>query len=144
MMLHPAVTIYGLEDGRHALAPGQTVLLLSAEGAGAWAGVLWWKALIDRLHVEFAENSFSDLLDCAASPGAAMAALRVGCPALVLRRTVPAWPAVAAAAASLGAELYPTRPESLDLARPGAARRLPDWLALSPGGAGVAPAGKSE
>lgn len=141
MMQHPAVTIHGLEDGRRALAAGLPVLLLSPEGAGAWAGALWWQALIDRLRVEFPGISFTDRLDCAASPGAAMAALRVGCRALVLRREVPAWPAVAAATASLGGELFASRPESLDLAGPGAGRRLPDWLGHSHG---VAPPKKTE
>lgn len=128
MMLHPAVTIHGLEEARRALTPGRPAVLLSAPGAGAWAGALWWRRLIDLLHVEFPEISFSDLLDCGDAPGAALAALRTGCRALVLSRAVPAWPAVAALARTLGAELQSVRPESLDLAMPGAEGRLDSWL----------------
>ncbi len=128
MMLHPAVTIHGQEEARRALAPGLPVVLLSAPGAGAWAGALWWRRLIDLLHVEFPGVSFADLLDCGDSPGAALAALRTGCRALVLARAVPAWPAVDALARTLGAELQALRPESLDLAMPGAERRLASWL----------------
>lgn len=128
MMLHPAVTIHGLDEGRWGLATGLPVTLLSAPGAGAFAGVLWWRGIVARLALEFPAVALTDLLDCADAPGTAMAALRAGQRAVVLAGNVPAWPAVDAAARALGAHLFADRPESLDLAAPGARRRLDAWL----------------
>ena len=57
-----------------------------------------------------------------------MAALRVGQRLLVLDPACPGFPAVAAAAATLGASVLPARPVALDLAAPGAERLLAAWL----------------
>jgi hypothetical protein len=73
------------------------------------------------------------VLDCADSPGHALAALRAGMRLLVLDPACPAFAAVAGAAAELGAEVWPTRPPALDLGRldlrkPGARDKLAAWL----------------
>jgi hypothetical protein len=73
------------------------------------------------------------VLDCGASPGHALAALRAGCPALVLCATCPAFAVLAGAAAEARAILWPAAPDSLNLSelRAGDARaaaRLRDWL----------------
>jgi len=52
----------------------------------------------------------------------------VVCDSVVLDRTAPGWSAVAAIATSLGGEVLTSRPPSLDMAHPAAARRLHDWL----------------
>jgi hypothetical protein len=70
-----------------------------------------------------------DILDCADAPGRAIAAIRVGQRILILAQTVPGFPAVAAIAAARGLILLADRPPALDLADPGALRRLPAWLA---------------
>jgi hypothetical protein len=77
---------------------------------------------------EFPDTPAEDILDCGAAPGFAMAALRAGQRQLVLDPTCPAFAAVAAAAARLDAVVLGTRPPALDLAEPGAARRLVDWV----------------
>jgi len=133
MILHPAVVVHGLDDVRTALRPGRPVILLSAPGAALYAGCLWWRALIARGRAEFPDSAAgdvpADVLDCAGAPGHAMAALRVGQLGLVLDPACPAFAAVTAAAATLGATVLPGRPPALDLATPGAARLLAGWLA---------------
>jgi hypothetical protein len=121
MIFPPAVVVHGLRQARTALAPGLPVTLLSARGAALIAGCGWWRALMQAAGAEF------DILDCADAPGYAMAALRIGQRAIVLDPG-PAFPAVSAAAATLGAIVLPERPPALDLAEPGAERRLPAWL----------------
>jgi hypothetical protein len=128
MILHPAVVIHGLDHVRTALRPGRPVILLSAQGAALFAGCLWWRALIEHSQAEFPGAVTADLLDCADAPGYAMAALRVGQRRLVLDPACPAFPAVAAAASRLGADVLPCRPPALDLGEAGARRQLETWL----------------
>jgi hypothetical protein len=68
-----------------------------------------------------------DILDCAAAPGTAMAALRIGQRRIVLDPG-PAFTAVSAAAATLGAVVLDARPAALDMGERGAERRLAAWL----------------
>lgn len=128
MILHPAVVVYGRNHVDLALRPGRPVILLSAPGAALFAGCLWWRELIAQGRAAFPATVMADVLDCADAPGQAMAALRVGLRRLVLDPACPAFPAVAAAAVSLGASVLPGRPPALDLAAPGAGRRLAGWL----------------
>lgn len=121
MIFPPAVVVHGLRQARAALAPGLPVTLLSARGAASYAGCGWWRALMQAAGAEF------DILDCADAPGYAMAALRIGQRAIVLDPG-PAFAAVSAAAATLGAIVLAERPVALDLAEPGAERRLLAWL----------------
>ena len=131
-MTPPAVVVHGLPHLRAATAPGLAVTLLSGPGAAIYAGCGWWRALM-----ALGAGSNPDILDCADAPGRAMEALRAGCRLLVLDPAVPAWPLVASRAAVAGARLLPARPPALDLASPGAARRLAAWL----GGDSAAPLG---
>ena len=121
MIFPPAVVVHGLRDARAVLAPGLPVTLISARGAASYAGCGWWRALIEAAGAEF------DILDCADAPGYAMAALRIGQRVIVLDPG-PAFAAVSAAAATLGAVVLAERPAALDLAEPGAERRLLAWL----------------
>jgi hypothetical protein len=122
MILHPAVIVHGLADVRAALAPGRPVTLLSAPGAGLYAGCLWWRSLVGEVGAD-------SVLDCADGSGAALAALRVGANRLVLWREAPGWDAVAAIAAGQGGFVLPEAPAALDMAERGAGRRLEAWLA---------------
>ena len=137
MILHPAVVVHGPGHVRAVLRrdgpPARPVILrpvtlLSAPGAAGFAGCLWWRELVAQARDEFPDAVLNDVLDCAAAPGHAMAALRVGQRRLVLDPACPAFAAVTAAAATLGAEVLACRPPALDLAEPGALRRLPGWL----------------
>jgi hypothetical protein len=122
MFFPPAVVVHGLDDAHSALRPGLPVTLLSARGAALFAGCGWWRALMAAAEAPI------DILDCADAPGHAMAALRIGQQNLVLDPACPAFAAVTAAAGSLGARVLPGRPPALDLADPGAERRLLAWL----------------
>jgi hypothetical protein len=124
-----SVVVHGLAQARAALRPGYPVMLLSAPGAASYAGCLWWRELIAAARSLHPGTPALDLLDCAAAPGHAMAALRVGQRLLRLDPACPAFPAVADAAATLGAHVLPARPPALDLAARGAERRLAGWLA---------------
>lgn len=134
MMSHPAVIVHGLADARMALAPGLPVTLLSAPGAALYAGCLWWRELVEAAAREHPYVAFEDILDCGDSPGRAMAALRIGQRALILSPGVASFPTVAAIAASQGGRVLPAPPAALDLAHPGAARRLRVWLQAAPPG----------
>lgn len=143
-MLPPAVTVHGLADARRALAPGRPVTLLSAEGAGCFAGCGWWRALVGCARAQApgiaAAAETPDVLDCAGSPGRAVEALRAGCLWVVLAPSCPAFADVADRAAALGARVLARRPASLDLgtlggtlgrrrgARDGGPRASPDLL----------------
>ena len=131
-MSFPAVIVHGLADASEALAPGLPVTLLSAEGAALFAGCLWWRALVETARREHPATPIEDILDCADSPGRAMAALRIGQRTLVLSPRVAGFEAVATAAAAQGSRVLSMAPPALDLAKPGAARRLRAWLAGPP------------
>lgn len=121
MFFPPAIVVHGMGDARAALAPALPVTLLSARGAATYAGCGWWRALMHSV------SAVSDILDCADAPGQAMAALRIGQRVLILDPG-PAFAAVRAAAETLGARVLAERPPALDLAEPGAQRRLRAWL----------------
>lgn len=128
MAFPPAVVIHRIEDARIALAPGVPVTLLSGPAAALYAGCGFWRALIGLCCAEYPDARAPDILDCADASGYALAALRLGQPALVLASDAASRAAVAAIAAETGAVLLATRPPALDLAVRGAARHLADWL----------------
>lgn len=121
--LPPAVVIHGLGHAVAALAEGLPVTLLSAPGAGCYAGALWWRALVAQARAAHPATPCTDILDCADAPGHAMAAIRAGQAILVLDPACPAFPRIAALARTL-----PARPPALDLGTRGAERRLRAWL----------------
>jgi hypothetical protein len=128
----PTVTVHSLAQAVAALAPGREVTLLSGPGAACYAGCGWWRALVERARARHPETPVEDILDCADAAGRAFEALRIGQRALVLWPQCAAYAAVAAAAIECNAILLAERPASLDLALPGAARRLAAWLGENP------------
>lgn len=126
----PCLVVHGTADVRAALLPGLKAVLLSAPGAAMYGGAGWWRALVAA--APRPELVAADILDCADSPGRALEALETGCRILVLRAPEPLFGQVAASARSVGATLLTARPPALDLAQPGAARKLPEWLAIPP------------
>jgi hypothetical protein len=125
----PAVVIHGAADVDRACAPGLRVTLLSAPGAAIFAGPGWWLALIRQSRARHGALIAGDILDCGDAGGLALAALRLGQRTLILDRGCAAFDAVAATAGGLGACLLAIRPAALDLAAPGAERRVAAWLA---------------
>jgi hypothetical protein len=133
MKSYPAVTVHGLEDARTVLRLGRPVTLLSARGAALAGGCRWWRELVAAAREEAPATPCEDILDCADAPGRAMAALRVGQRALILAPGVPAFAAVTAAAATLGALVLAARPDAPDfapreMATPRGMARLRNWL----------------
>jgi hypothetical protein len=144
----PAVVVHGLDQAIAALAAAgpRGVLLLSAPGAGGFAGAAWFLAVVaaaQRLHPAV---RCAAALDCADAPGHALAALHAGAAIIVLDGGCPAFGAVAAAAAEAGATVLPARPAALDLGRADLRRRddharLAAWLAIeAPQGSPTSPA----
>jgi len=125
----PAVIVRGGRDVAIVLALGRRVTLLSAAGAAAFAGPLWWAALVRHARAKHPDLVAFDILDVADAPATALAAFRCGCRAVALDAACPAWCGVASVAREVGAALLDAVPPALDLAEPGAARRLAAWLA---------------
>lgn len=145
--LPPAVVVHGYEQARTALAPGLPVLLLSALGAAAYAGAGWWRSMIDQALAAHGgpgaprPSNAPDALDCSDLAGRALEALSVGCRIIVLH-PCPAYPAIVERAGLVSARVLSARPPALDLAEPGAERRVTAWLARSSAGGGrMAPTG---
>jgi hypothetical protein len=137
----PAVTVHGFAQACNVLRPGRPVTLLSAPGAALYAGCLWWFELVAAAREKWPATPCIDILDCADAAGRAMAALRVGQKMLILDPASPAFPAVRAAAATLGASVLGERPPALDvaaldLAKPYGQARLLCWLEGDPHAAG--------
>lgn len=140
--------MHGLAQAEAALSAAgpRGVLLLSAPGAAGFAGPAWFLEVVAeaaRRHPGVPQRA---ALDCGGAAGTALAALRAGVRLLVLDGACPAFPAVAAAAAEAGAEIWPGRPRSLDLGRLDLGRRddlarLRAWLAMeAPQEGGTPPA----
>ncbi len=130
------MTVHALDDACAALAAAgpRGVLLLSAPGAGVFAGPGWFLALVAQAAAQSPVTEVEAALDCADAPGTALAAIRAGARLVVLDGACPAFAAVAAAAAEAGARVLPGRPPSFDLGRVdlrrrGGAARLAAWLA---------------
>lgn len=134
----PAVVVYEAAGAAAALALAgpRGVLLLSAPGAAGLLGAPWFLGLAAEAAARVPPPlpPWQAALDCADAPGHALAALRAGARLLVLDPACPAFAAVAAAAAEVGAALLPARPPALDLrgidpARPAGRARIAAWLA---------------
>jgi hypothetical protein len=126
MKLPPALVVHGLLQARTALAPALPVTLLSAPGAGLYAGAGWWLALIQAAS-EGGEPPVH-ILDCGAAAGRALEAARAGQPLVVLRAPDDIFQEASAIAASYGTILLPSAPRSLDLATFSGERDMLAWL----------------
>jgi hypothetical protein len=130
MQAGPAVIVNGLDDAVTALraARGAPVTLLSAPGAALYAGCLWWQQVVRQALAAAPDAEAADLLDCADASGFALSAFRIGLRRIVLHPASPGRAALLAIAAQCGAVVLAEAPPALDLAKPGAARRLEAWL----------------
>jgi hypothetical protein len=76
------VVVHSLAQARAAVAAAATlgvgVTLVSAAGAGGYAGPLWFKALVDAARHDHPKIAVAAVLDCADEAGTALAALRAG------------------------------------------------------------------
>ncbi len=138
-----AVVVHGAVMAAAALAAvpaGRGVRLLSAAGAAGSLGAAWFLGIVSLAAATHPGVPHWAALDCGAAPGQALAALRAGARRLILDPDCPAFAAVAAAAATVGAELWMARPPALDLGgldlRHAGGRRLAEWLTAAPETAG--------
>lgn len=133
----PAVVAHGVGQAEAALAAAGAhgVLLLSAPGAGGFAGAAWFLAMVRAAAARHPGIRHQAAIDCADAAGTALAAVRHGARTVVLDGACPAFAAVAAAAAEAGAVLLPARPPALDMGALDLGRRddlakLRAWLAI--------------
>jgi hypothetical protein len=97
------VVARGLGDVERAVARGlATMVLLSPPHATSWGGVGWWRALADAARQQFPGRIAADVLDCGEAAGLALAAIRMGQGALILRATAAGRAHVVAIAAAAG------------------------------------------
>ena len=118
--------VHGAEDVRRVLAAanGRAVILLSAPGAAGFGGAAWFLAACAE-----ARAIDTVVLDCADAPGRVLQALRAGARAVVFTGPQAMADRLDSIAREAGATLLRARPPALDLGAPGAAARLPQWLA---------------
>ena len=119
-----AMAVLALDAGRETGCPA---ILLSAPGAGVYAGVGWWRALMLQA------GAGLNILDCGLAPGRALEALRAGQKHLVLKADPRVWADIAGRALDCRATLYAAPPPALDLGERGSSRRLGAWLTQTPG-----------
>lgn len=78
----PAIVIHGLDDARTALRAareaGCAVTLVSAPGAGGYAGAAWFDQVVRQACAEIPNAKVEAVLDCGDGAGLVMAALRQG------------------------------------------------------------------
>jgi fructose/tagatose bisphosphate aldolase len=114
-----AVVIHSLDHARAALAAAtrlrRPILLHSAEGAAAYAGAGWFLAMVAAARADYPAADCEAVLDCGTQGGVALAALRGGCPAIVLHGAPALRRKIAAIAAVHGAKLADAAQETLDL-----------------------------
>lgn len=123
------IIVHSLDHARAALAAAAElrvpVTLASAEGAGGYAGPLWFKALIETALRDHPGLSAAAVLDCADEAGTTLAALRAGIKRVRFSGGDEVRQRLAAIAAQLGAEIESGEPPpALDLLDAADPRRL--------------------
>jgi hypothetical protein len=88
------------------------IILLSAAGAGIYAGAGWFAALVEAAREAVPAADFSGILDCGDDAGAAQAAIRAGITAIVYAGRADVAERLAAIAGQRGARLLTARPEA--------------------------------
>ena len=113
-----ALVIHGIDDALQAVAASRDldrpVTLISAPGAAAYAGPLWFKALIEQARAAAPDTKVSGVLDCADDAGHAMAALRAGIEAIVFTGDDGVADKLSAMAEATGAHVQRIRPPCCD------------------------------
>lgn len=115
----PTFIVHGLAHAlaaaRAAAAAGVPARLMSADGAGGYAGAAWFAALIEEVRRRCPEARIEATLDCADAPGHALAALRQGVRLVGLRGNRRAVAAVADIAGQMGGAIDRRRGPAIDL-----------------------------
>ncbi len=130
----PAVIVHSLAQARAALEAaaekGIEVELWSAEGAAAYAGAGWFRAVVEAAGAAVPAAQFEAVLDCGALPGLVLAAWRAGQGAVCFTGGRRVAAKLADIAAREGLRLHRRRPSAaLDLLRAeDPAERCRAWL----------------
>ena len=116
-----AIVVHSLCHAMAALeaadVAGCTVTLLSAPGAGIYAGAGWWQATVEAAHAAVPAARFSAILDCGDDAGAAQAGFRAGAKAVIFTGRKDVAARLAGVAEAHGARVLTARPlPALDLA----------------------------
>ena len=113
------VIVHALDHARAALAAaadvGVPVTLASAPDAAGYAGVLWFRALLREAVGEYPDVEATGLLDCGDRPGFALAAIRLGLPAVRFSGAASVAKKLAIIAENEGVRLVRDVPDALDL-----------------------------
>ncbi len=113
------VAVNSADDARRAAAAagaiGVPLTLLSAPGAGGFAGVGWFAAMARATQSAFPELCVTWALDCGDRAGDAMEALAAGCPLVIFTGSQAAAARLKSVAAARGAALLQGRPDGLTL-----------------------------
>jgi hypothetical protein len=125
----PVIIVHSLGHAVAALkaaaAASRRVTLLSAPGAGGYAGPGWFRELVAAAHETVPEARFSALLDCGDEPGAILAALRSQVEGVIFTGRADVAQRLADIAGQCGAAFETARPAAdLDLGA--------DFLAAEP------------
>jgi hypothetical protein len=103
------IIVHSLEQARAAVAAaaelGVGVTLVSAAGAGGYAGPLWFTALVDAARHDHPDAAVTAVLDCADEAGTALAALRAAVKQVRFTGPEPVRSRLAEIAAALGAAI---------------------------------------
>lgn len=114
-----AVIIHSLEQAQGALAVAERldrpIALYSAEGAAAYGGAAWFLAVVAAAQAAHPHAQCEAVLDCGADAGLALAALREGCRAIVIRGAPGLRRKLATIAAMSTARLDAGAKDALDL-----------------------------
>jgi hypothetical protein len=114
-----AVMVNGADDARRAATAAQALgvplMLVSAPGAGGFAGCGWFAALVRATQGAFPQLCVTWALDCGDRAGDATAALTAGCPVVIFSGGDAAATRLRGVAAARGAALRQDRPDALIL-----------------------------
>jgi len=116
----PVIVVHSLGHAVAALkaaaAAGRRVTLLSAPGAGGYAGAGWFRGLVEAAREAVPAARFSALLDCGDEAGTALAALRARAEGVVFTGRADVARRLADIARQRGARFETARPAAaLDL-----------------------------
>lgn len=113
-----ALVVHGTNDACQAAAAARDLnvplTLISAPGAAAYAGPIWFLTLVEQARAVSPEIPIGGVLDCAEDPGHAMAALRAGVEAIVFTGDDTLADKLATLAQANGAVVLRRRPPCCD------------------------------
>jgi hypothetical protein len=113
------IIVHSLDHARAAVAAAAAldvpVTLVSAPGAGTYAGAPWFKALVTKAAAAFPQAAVDAVIDCGDEPGTVLAALRAGFKRVIFSGPEPARGRLAALAHAQGAVLEHGDTAALDL-----------------------------